>query len=504
MYRFFGRLTATVVLALACTSLGIGLAPDALAVSRGTVEGHVVDHKGNPVAGVNVVMTFNGKTLPSAKTDVDGHYAFTRVKPGVHLLWSEARSDYGIETYYGGTVNRRDARRVHVVAGETYIADITMAAVGSVTGRLVDSKGRGRRYVDAHSSYPWGYEEDNNGRLGSRRQALVGSTKKGGHFTFPDVLEGRQDIQFQVFPDEFGIKTSLSIYYIYAPANVRAGRTVDLGTLRLPKFNGTIRGTVKLSNTHRGSFYSVVLRNSRGHQVAAAPVNSRTGEVRFTQVPAGKYRVEIPGVGIARSVVVKSGKVAQFKSVNARLSTLTGKITATRKNARNCVRYEDKFGHGDYHCLSGNGTYSLRGLGVGTHRVYVSGSYSPGSGREWGRAPYFNDSVRKSFLVKVRKNGSIVRKNIEIDTYGRTVTGRISPQGRGAEVVYVALAVGGEPDYPLQQRITRADKDGAFKITTVGPQKGRYLLVDKFGLVIAEGKIKRGVKDVRLGTIKVH
>jgi len=495
-----GRVLAVLALVVATVSGQIGLVPGASAASRGAVEGRVTDHLGNPVAGVEVVLTFNRVTLPSVRTDDDGHYAFSAVKPGVHLLWSKAPHGYGPYTYYGDTVHEEDARRVHVVAGQTFTADLTLAPMGSVSGRLVDSAGRGLRDVEAYSDHPWGFFDDQEGRLGPQRSSILGGTGKGGRFTYPDVLEGRQLIRFDMVPSDLGIKTSLDNYYVYASTNVLAGGVTDLGTLHLPKFNGTIRGTVKVTNTHRGSS-SAVLRDSRGHQVAAVPVDSRTGEVKFTRVPAGRYTVEVAG-GTARGVVVRSGKVVRFKSVKARLSTLTGKVRSTKKSARNCVSYEDRLGHGDYHCLIGSGTFTLRGLGVGTHRIFVT-SQGSGSDRYYDRTPYLNLPVTRSFLVKVAKSGSTVRKSVTIDTSGRTVTGKISSKGRGGEVVYVVLAVGGDRDHPLQQRVTKVRKDRTFTITTVGPQKGRYLFVDKFGLVVGGGKLASGTKDVRLGTLKV-
>lgn len=181
----------------------------------------------------------------------------------------------------------------HVAPGVASAKD----PVASISGRLVDAAGEPLRGIEvtAQGVGHGGYGTDRTGKSGTFAIAL----KRSG--TFELWFEGRP-------PHTTGQRFVTTV-----KVTVGKGKRAKLGTVRLKHPAGFGSSSIKLTTTgvysHEEDRLYVHLKNARGQYIASTALYDDIDKKlshTFTNVAAGRYRIEVPATG--QSVVVNVGK----------------------------------------------------------------------------------------------------------------------------------------------------------------------------------------------------
>lgn len=298
------RLRVALVI-VATAALMFSAAPVAHAeVSRGTLEGTVVDEKGLPRSGVHITVSAGSAGTILLSTDLDGTFR-TDAIVGDYLLYFYA-ADFSAIDMYGGY---SEPQTVHVVAGQTVTIDEVLRTGGIVSGRVLDIHGKPIAGAQVSAADPGLYRTE---LYGSDRGA---TTDAKGRYTLTGLVTGAFRIRISkpgYFAEWYGNSPTESGA---KPVSTSEGHTTTGLASHLSK-GGTISGRVlingKKPKSIPGAHVSVKLLSGDGKRF----ISNMSARKRFSfeTEAAGRYIVEycagpaIDGKTCTRkSVTVKRG-----------------------------------------------------------------------------------------------------------------------------------------------------------------------------------------------------
>ncbi|MGH9509275.1 MAG: MSCRAMM family protein [Terriglobales bacterium] len=289
----------------------------ALLVPGGVVAGRILDADGEPVSNVEVRIMhdrfYSGRRrlLPvqQATTNDLGEYRLHGLRAGSYYLQADPqqRWDRGpvaapgkserkgtlayATTFYPGVVERADAARLQIKAGEEMRADFSLVAVRAVnvSGRLIGPAApeAGTRVMLVPSEgFSFGFREN-------------AEVAKDGTFQIEDVLPGSYTlVAFQPSPSGWGQLASLKV-------EVGKEDIDDLALTLVPSGKTAVRGRVRIEGSSSVELASLLVflrpaeeddslsmmgfsRRGRGMGTVKAD-----GTFEFEDVTDGTYRVEV-------------------------------------------------------------------------------------------------------------------------------------------------------------------------------------------------------------------
>jgi hypothetical protein len=325
-----------------------------VALVRGAaVSGAVIDENGDPIAGVAVqalrAIVVDGarqlREYATDQTDDTGAFRLHSLPSGEYYISARLRvtsaEDAGqvsdaLPTFYPGTSNVGEARRVSLRAGDDR-SGISFAVLPAnavrISGTVVDSMGRSvdEAVIDLL--------DPNNGEIVGHAFGNFGLTHDGGRYTFLNVSPGSYLLSALVDrPNSSYQETAL------VPVTVNSGDVADVRVTTAPA--GTVTGSVvAASGTPLPRAWRAQLSARSGYgfgPVRTAPLtgaqsfalNGVSGPTSFAvaDLPAGwtVQRIEINGIDVTDGTV----QIAPGTGTNARIivantnAPLTGVVMA--------------------------------------------------------------------------------------------------------------------------------------------------------------------------------
>lgn len=270
-----------------------GAAVELTGIAPRTVEGSSTVGRG--VISVSVQESASdGRVLSyRATTNSAGRFSIENVLPGTeYQLVAVHFPDY-LPAQYGQRVPAVPGRAVPVTPGDK-VPDLRLelTPAGTISGRVVDSRGQGIRNVLVELRRPWYLEGwrllvDWNELIGRVRG--IGKTNRAG----ATRTNARGDFSFAgLAPAQYYVRTSLTSEVTAKPVNLHAGATVSDVRIVIPDSGShLVRGTVVDA---RGSIMALA-------QVIVTPsgVSPLYGSVRVDAKPLqnGTFAVTVPEPG---------------------------------------------------------------------------------------------------------------------------------------------------------------------------------------------------------------
>ena len=439
------------VSALLVGSLGLGASSAAADDGYGTVTGKVTLN-GKAVVGASVSLAGDDYSSGGyGETDSAGVYTIKWADPGTWVVRVDNydfdpvtydRIDYEfLTTYSGNTVREPDATKVNVTAGGSTSVDVKVQAGATITGKVVDAKGKAVAGVDVTGSNSTrsGYSSattDSQGRYVLRGLAtgpvevsartVTGADRYGGVSKVPAVqgksvaaktlritapklgtikatvkgvkvgdsiwlYDTKFKYAFQIVNVEK--KGSVKVNHKVAPGNyrvivggtnkaskavtVKAKKSTKAGTLKVSKKRTKISGTVKASNGKKARDVSVRVNDSYGTYTGSAITNKK-GKYSVTGAVAGSYTVHAFDASLKNAST--DVKVTVKKGKKAKKNFKLGKayrVTGTIKHAGKPVVGVNVYGLASSAATNAQGKFTIRGLGKGKTQI---GAYDAHTG----------------------------------------------------------------------------------------------------------------------------
>jgi hypothetical protein len=98
---------------------------------KATVEGHVFDHEGKPIASATLSGVLSGKDMESVKTDQEGFYRFSKVTPGDRFIRVNAQGFLGETRDFTAVENQQTTLEFRLTP-----------ATCKVSGTITDTEGK--------------------------------------------------------------------------------------------------------------------------------------------------------------------------------------------------------------------------------------------------------------------------------------------------------------------------------------------------------------------------
>ncbi|WP_029289887.1 collagen binding domain-containing protein [Cellulomonas sp. HZM] len=434
--------TATAA-AVAVGALVLGLSGTAPALAADTptvtVSGTITMH-GSPVPGADVeVMDWYTdddvwETVAHGSADADGHYAIevdSGAYPHTYTVGATGGTpESSLWTFYGGTVRDWDARLLKVTPGSAVTADVELIAGASVAGTVVDDHGKPVKGANVVAS--------NLDRVGE----VAGTTDATGAYELDGLPAG------PVVVSAPGAQTVTSTRTVTAVQ----GSTVQVGRISIHQ-GSTITGRIKATRPYD---QKVVLLDTKWRQVRTGTPD-RSGNVRFTGLPHGAYRVVLSGTNVSKRVVVSASSTASFGTIErANRKKLSGTVRTPsgKPLAHADVAVTDAYGtRSGTATTDSKGRFSVIWVLGGTYTVTAS---RPSAGYATG-------------TKTVKATGHQDVTGVVVSTHtGGTVSGVVkNAHGEPVEGVYVRAA--SATDRTLQ---VQTDDHGRWTLTGLG--KGKW------------------------------
>lgn len=400
-----------------------------------------------------------------AQTNASGRFTADNLKPGSYVVAAETYGTNYLQTFYGNTVRRPDAKVLTVKSGVTTSASIAVKVGAKVTGKVVDSKGKPVKNVSvsANSLSRYGY--------------AYATTNANGVY----VLKGLPSGKVGVYADRQSGATfvSGSTTVSAVQGSSRTAKTIKLKAAGSAKITGKIK-TAGSKVTAQG----VSLLNSKKLPIAWTHATS-SGKVTFAGLKAGTYTVAVDGSNLTKKVKVSSGRTKSFGTISrGKLTTVKGVVkTSAKKAAKGVYVYlTDAQGtQAGAAQTDSKGRYKIKGLVSGTYYVWAS----PNGGKDY--------AVSVKLTVK---KGKSVTKNLTFSK-GSTLTGYVKHGSKGVKGVSVTAGAA--------YAVTNAS--GKYTLTGVAPGKTAVSVTDPYtgGYHNASKKVtvKKG-KSLRVATVSVR
>ncbi len=370
---------------------------DAVVPAAGSISGQILTRSGRQVAScvaaIPAADLASGRPFVIIQVLLVGTYDYTGLLPGSYLVNFDpgcASSSAYAPQWYKDKPTLAGAARVRVRAGRT-VTGISSALVkgGSITGRVT---ARGKP-VNGVCVFAQG--------TGNPIDFGQTATNKAGKYDMTGLNSGRYEMQF--YPCDEGSAT-LAETLLPRLVTVRALHTTAGANVAMP-LGGDISGTV-LGGSPATAQPDVCVEADETNGVGAnAATTGTNGEFTITNLPAGKYQVDIGGCGLfgnlapqwyqdaptpahATVVSVSSGSVTELTSVT--LSTngaVTGTVTGPSHAALAgvCVTATSALLEQPVVAVSrASGGYTLLGLPPSDYRIeFSSGCGASGYRTQW-------------------------------------------------------------------------------------------------------------------------
>ncbi|RPI03284.1 MAG: T9SS C-terminal target domain-containing protein [Calditrichaeota bacterium] len=173
-------------------------------IPTGKITGHVVDLKGNPLAGVNITYLCKdsdyhswGNLWRQSKTDENGDYALTNLVAGVYFVgaWVPGANHLSY-IWFENAQNIEDATPIELSDGEV-VSDINFTLdlsteYGSISGQVVyETSGSPASYA-LLQAIP--VKSANWGRLGKNHSIFLAFTDENGNYKIHPLLKGEYHV----------------------------------------------------------------------------------------------------------------------------------------------------------------------------------------------------------------------------------------------------------------------------------------------------------------------
>lgn len=448
---------AGLVSAVLIGTLGIGASSAAADDGQGTVTG-TVTFAGKPVAGVEVALQGADFSWDDY-TYTDGAGRFTlAADPGVGVLRVDNGSQPFLATYSGNTVREPDAQRVTIQAGSSQTVNIQVAAAATVTGTVVDAKGKRLAGVDVWAT--------NTTRSGTG----WGTTDANGNYVLNGLATG---------PVEVIASLGTGNKYRSGSVSVRAtqGKSVKAKPIRIANAKlGKIRATIK--GAKQGDrIYAYDTKRKFALHIDDVLKN---GKFKLdAKVAPGTYRIVVGGTNRAsKAVTVKAKKTSKAGTVKVpkKRTKVSGKVKTSKGKAARDVSVTVRDSYGTFvggAATNKKGKYSVPGV--------VSGRYTVEAFDPSGK----NASKVRNVTVKRGKNA---KRSVKLAKAYR-VTGTIKHAGKPVAGVSVYAGVRAD-DTDAQGKFTiRGLGKGKVQLSTYDPYPGGYVHAFK-SLTIKKKNVK--------------
>ena len=133
--RFSGNAPTWVASTAVMVPDGGAVVDDAVMPERDTVVGTVTDPDGNPVAGIDVGLLWNGWAIQSDTTAADGTYGFAGLNAATYSLVFEDGTGTWATEYAGGSNTVAGASMIDATGGTVHTVDHTVHHGGALTGK---------------------------------------------------------------------------------------------------------------------------------------------------------------------------------------------------------------------------------------------------------------------------------------------------------------------------------------------------------------------------------
>jgi len=379
------------------------------------IRGHVRDAARNPIAGATVGATVQGGEdgPPEAETDAKGAFVVAGLKAGRYDLRADAPG-----FAWGGVV--ADAGGAPVT--------ITLAAAGTVTGRVVDADGAAVDDARVEVERPGSSVE-------SRRFATTRSDEGDGAFTLRDLAPGAYALVARASGRG---EVSMS------GVRVQAGATTALGTITLPA-GGVVRGSVVDSEGRGipGATVSVDRESARRRRPSETQTDS-AGAFEVRGVPAGVMRVVADHPSYAEQPPVTTEvdpakEPSPLRIVLLRGGTIEGRVI--RRDGRpftegrvGLFMPQRRFSDQPPAAIGADGSYRIEHAPSGRGEVSVL-AFTPGNPVLFGGAEDVLSSIA-SREVEVREDETA---RADVSLRDVVVAGKLTRGGRPAAGVAIAF-----------------------------------------------------------------
>jgi hypothetical protein len=371
---------------------------DAVLPTAGNISGQVLTRSGRPasscVDAIPLAALKNAVQIGIGGEPSPGSYEIANLAPGAYVVYFEPgcfffRSPYAGQ-WYKDRVSLAGAARVRVRAGHT-TSRISSALVkgGSIAGRVTaGGKPVNGACVEAQSTEDFlGFAET--------------TTDKAGRYELTGLNSGPYELAF--YPCDEGSAT-LAQTLLPRLVTVRAPHTTTGVNVALP-LGGDISGTVLGGSPATGQPDVCVEAQETNGLAANVAFTGANGEFTVTNLPTGKYQVDIGGCGVidnlapqwyqdaptsahATMISVSDGKITALASVT--LSTdgvITGTVTGPSHKALAgiCVTASSALLQQPVVAVSAaSGAYTVLGLPPSNYRIqFSSGCGASGYRTQW-------------------------------------------------------------------------------------------------------------------------
>lgn len=371
----------------------------------------IVKAFGEPVSYARVSAS-DGKTAYGVDTS-SGKYRLL-VKPGVGyrvVVRPKYSNTAWLATYAGNTVRKPDAKII--TPPKLNAAKVNIAAydkTGEISGRVLTPSGKYARNarVEACPDDRWG--------------CAVTVSNSEGQFTVRGI-PASSNVRLTA-----DTPTSSAAYGQLRGLTVAVGKTTKKNiTVRTspsgPAGTGKILVTFQVSSAVVSAYAAcAVLSDSDSDPMTSDCLSPGERKLVFTGLPAGKYRVSLPGTGVSASVTVNDDAVTRLTLTRPTGVTLTGKITtptgAPVKNSTVYVR--DSNGHSVGGTLTNDqGIYRTPFVTSGTYTVDAY----PGSGHTYVRTQKTARISGQNPTINVTLARSVTLTGKIVDAAGKPIAG---------------------------------------------------------------------------------
>jgi len=332
-------------------AVGTGSVPiqlNAELVPLATLRGRVLDPNGEPAADVDVECS----TLATTKTDGNGQFVLTGVRPGSYILRaipkpasgtpSESQRNETVSTYYPSAIDRVQASRIEIRGGEDLSGlDIRLRSspVYRVRGIGVDESGKpvpnATVQLFSHSSESALTGQMNIagvryffGSAAPQRVEAETVSRADGSFEFPSVRPGEWQLRAETEPKRDS-ERNLTLSRSEILDSTVTDHDLDDVRLHFPQtFNLRLSvdwGDRPPSDPKTRNFVAVLLIPTDEPGVTVPRIPTKGGEtLQIENVAAGRYRiVPLPGTppGYYPAAVLLDGRDLTGQTVELNVAT---------------------------------------------------------------------------------------------------------------------------------------------------------------------------------------
>ena len=442
----------------------------------------------------------------SAKSSKAGKYKVKNLTPGAYRAKVSAGRGADrnfLTTYYGNTVRLPDAKIIKVGKGAVKNVNISAKVAGRITGTVVLSDGKPAHGVSVRAD-----AMNRHNSMSPRGSTSLTDAK--GRYEILSLPADRYRLLVGVGGRKVTDNQRRDIYSRMGAVTVKTGKTAKAKkiTISVDRGTATVTGRVVIpASVSKGSDTAdkIILRN-RNYETYARADSRDSGRVVFKNIPAGTYRLVVPGANYWKTVKVGKGKTKSFGTIERPKGTkVFGSVrSSTNKPIKTAyVKVVDANGTElNRVAVDAKGRYSISGIVPGRYTVYAF----PGAGGKYSwilpKIPVVKKGKNRRLNFVAAKPASIRGK--VVDSKGKPVSGILV---RATE--YVAPGQKHYSEVKTDSRGNYAIKGlprGQFKVQTRDPFVGGYFHAYYKGSTYAKSEyvwLKKG-QCARIGVIKVR